>query len=78
FKQMGSNEQAVWGEFVKKVEGKLMTMPKLTGGRDEEGMSHKVSAALNPDMNPNSSTHETMDQSHTNSWSGKFSHTLGL
>lgn len=67
FRQMGSSEQAVWGEFVKKVEGKLMTTPKLTGGGDEEGAPHKVSAALNPDMNPDSGTHESMDQSHTNS-----------
>lgn len=37
FEGMGCNEKAGWGEFVRKVEGRVMTAGKSKGGGDEEG-----------------------------------------
>ncbi|KAI6035881.1 hypothetical protein EDC04DRAFT_3064581 [Pisolithus marmoratus] len=66
FERMGSDEQAAWGEFVKKVEGKLMATPKPTAGGDEEAVSHKVSAALDTDVTSDVRIHEFACQPHTN------------
>ncbi|KAL4067167.1 hypothetical protein V8B97DRAFT_1978346 [Scleroderma yunnanense] len=81
FEDMGNNEKAVWSEFVRRVEGRLMTASKSKESGDKEGgsqtdlqsMTHDQHASLSPGTRTDSDPHQLladMDQPHVDIPSG--------
>jgi len=86
FEGMGSNEKAGWGEFVRRVEGRVMTTGKSKGSGVEEGGSqvdlqcvvHHQNASLPPDTRADSGSNmASMDERRIDHPPGKLFSTCG-